>query len=444
MVRLILFLTMHNSGKFPENREAGMKRRTMLLVFLSVLALALGTLAGVAQAQGDGAKIAEGFNGPQGVLVDPEGNVWVIDSGLGGDTQFQMTDPESGQAIAATLGDTARVVKIAPDGTQTVAATLPSLVFGQEAAGGARLALLGGSLYATSGVWQEAAGDTAAPKMATVVLIEGGQATEVATTWPLERDTNPDGYVLESHPYGLAAGSDGKLWITDAGANTLLKVDPASGQVDLVAVFDGVPGPMANPSRGGAQESDPVPTGIAFDQAGTAYVSFLPGAPFAPGSAKVVKVSANGTVSDYATGLTTLTDLRTGPDGNLYAVQFGRFSEQGPQPGTGAVIRIKAGNASEVVVDGLVFPTSIDFNAAGDAFVTTNGVGAPGSGQVVKFAALTSMAGTPLAASSGTPGSLPVTGGSVPNALWLALGVGISLVAAGVLLRRSSVKEGRN
>ena len=34
------------------------------------------------------------------------------------------------------------------------------------------------------------------------------------------------------------------------------------------------------------------------------------------------------------------------------------------------------------------FPTSIDFNEAGDAFVTTNGVGAPGSGQVVKFAGL--------------------------------------------------------
>jgi len=420
-----------------------MKKRTTLLALLSVLALALGSFAGLAHAQSGGTIIATGFNGPQGVLIDQEGNVWVIDSGIGGDTELQITDPESGQPITATLGDTARVVKIAPDGTQTVAASLPSLLMGQETAGGARLSLFGGRLYATSGMWQASAGDTAAPNMAAIVRIEGGLATEVATTWPLERDTNPDGYVLESHPYGLAAGPDGKLWVTDAGANDLLKVDPASGQVELVAVFDGIPGPMANPARGGVQESDPVPTGIAFDQAGNAYVSFLSGAPFAPGSAKVAKVSGDGTVSEYAAGLTSLTDLRTAPDSNLYAVQFARFSEQGPQPGSGAIIRIKAGNASEVVVDGLLFPTSIDFNAAGDAYVTTNGVGAPASGQVVRFAALTSMAGTPLSASSSTPEILPTTGGTVPNALWIALGFGIVLAATGLLLGRRAARVER-
>ena len=147
-------------------------------------------------------------------------------------------------------------------------------------------------------------------------------------------------------------------------------------------------------------------------------------------------MSSEGTVSDYATGLTTLTDLQIGPDGNLYAVQFGRFSEQGPQPGTGAIIRVKAGNTSERVVDGLVFPTSIAFDAAGDAYVTTNGVGAPGSGQVVKFASLTSMAGTALPAPSSTPASLPVTGGTGPSAPWIALGAGIMLVVAGFLLER--------
>lgn len=421
-----------------------MRQQKIILALLSVLALTLASFAGVVQAQDGGTKIAEGLNGPQGVLVDPEGNVWVIDSGLGGDTKLKITDPESGEEITATLGDTARVVKVAPDGTQTVAATLPSLLMGQEAAGGARLALLDGSLYATSGVWQDAAGDTAAPKMAAVVKIEGGQAIEVASTWPLERDTNPDGFVLESHPYGIAAGPDGKLWVTDAGANDLLKVDPVSGQVDLVTVFGGIPGPMANPARGGAQESDPVPTGIVVDQAGSMYVSFLPGAPFAQGSAKVVKVSSDGTVSDYATGLTTLTDLQIGPDGNLYAVQFGRFSEQGPQPGSGAIIRVKAGNASEIVVDGLAFPTSIAFDAAGDAYVTTNGVGAPGSGQVVKFTSLTSMPGTALPASSSTPANLPVTGGAGASAPWIALGAGIMFVAAGFLLERGVFRIRRN
>lgn len=95
------------------------------------------------------------------------------------------------------------------------------------------------------------------------------------------------------------------------------------------------------------------------------------------------------------------------------------------------------------MVDDLTFPTSIDFNAAGDAYGTTNGVGAPGSGQVIRFAVLASMAGTALSASSSAPEGLPTTGGTVPNVLWIALGVGSALVAAGLLLRRGAVRMER-
>jgi sugar lactone lactonase YvrE len=92
--------------------------------------------------------------------------------------------------------------------------------------------------------------------------------------------------------------------------------------------------------------------------------------------------------------LTTIADLRPGSDGNLYAVQMGQFTEQGPIPNSGAIIRVKQGDTSEVVVSGLPFPTSIDFNAGDDdAYVTTNGVGAPGSGEVLMFAALTKQEG---------------------------------------------------
>jgi glucose/arabinose dehydrogenase len=31
-----------------------------------------------------GTIVASGFNGPQGITIDAEGNLWVIDSGLGG------------------------------------------------------------------------------------------------------------------------------------------------------------------------------------------------------------------------------------------------------------------------------------------------------------------------------------------------------------------------
>jgi sugar lactone lactonase YvrE len=398
-----------------------------------VAALALVPLGGVASAQAGGSPLADGFNGPQGILVDADGNVWVIDSGLGGDQELTSIDTATGQATTASFGETAQVVRIAPDGSKTVAAMLPSILSGQEAMGGARLALLNGSLYATSGGWLEVSGEEAAPKMAAVVKIEDGQATQVAGFWPLERDQNPDGFILESHPYGLTAGPDGMLWVTDAGGNSLFKVDPASGDIQLVTAFKaGVPSPLPNPNRDNAMESDPVPTAIAFDAAGNGYVSFLPGFPFLPGSAKVVKVTADGQVSDYATGLTSITDLRTGPDGEMYAVQFAQFNEQGPTPNSGAIVRVKAGDASEVLLSGLSFPTSIDFAPNGDAYVTINGVGAPGSGAVVTFAGLTGME----VVSAAQPAQLPTTGGESLPVGWFIVGAGFVLAAAGLLLAR--------
>jgi hypothetical protein len=150
-----------------------------------------------------------------------------------------------------------------------------------------------------------------------------------------------------------------------------------------------------------------------------------------------MRVSSDGQVSDYATGLTMLTDLRTGPDGYMYAVQFGQFTEEGPSPNSGSIIRVKAGDASEVVVSGLSFPTSIDFNADGDAYVTINGVGAPGSGEVVMFSALTTMAGSPLAGAA--PAALPQTGGEYHASGWIAgllLALGVGLATTGFFLRR--------
>ncbi|MBX3010613.1 MAG: ScyD/ScyE family protein [Caldilineaceae bacterium] len=329
--------------------------------------------------------LAEGFNGPQGILVDPEGNVWVIDSGLGGEGELPFVAPGIG-TVTAQVGDSARVVKIAPDGSQTEVALLPSIAAGQDLIGGARLALLDGNLYATTGQWVAEAGPDRLPNVGAVVQITEDAVTEVAETWTIENTDNPGDFAVDTHPYGLTAGPDGLLWVVDAGANDLLTVDPATGAVELIAVIPGLPGPFPNPARGDALETDPVPTAVAFDADGNVYVSLLSGFPFLPGSAKVLQVAADGTVSDYATGLTTLTDLRMGPDGELYGVQFAIFGDQGPTPNSGALVRIQAGDASAVVAEGLSFPTSVDFNADGDAFVTINGVGAPGSGAVITLA----------------------------------------------------------
>lgn len=428
-----------------------------------VLVLTIIPFAGVASAQGGGTTLADGFNTPQGVLVAPDGTVWVIDAGVGGDTEILFFNPDSGEEETATLGESARIIQITADGTQTVVANLTSVLVGMEALGGARLALLDDTLYATNGGWIESSAESpAAADIAVVAKIEGDEVAIVANTWDTEAADNPDGFIKESHPYGITAGPDGNLWVADAGANTLLKIDPNSGEIEVVAVFEGVASPLPNPARGDAMESDPVPTAVAFDVDGEMYVSFLPGFPFLPGSAKVVKVSQSGQVSDYATGLTMVTDLRTGPDGELYAVQIGQFTEQGPVPNSGAIVRVKEGDASEVVASGLSFPTSVDFNPDGDAYVTTNGIGAPGSGEVLVLSALTAEAGQPLgaggpaaeapaaeapAAESEEPSNLPTSGGARGVGTWWSatfLALSLALLAGGVVLNRVRSRVGEN
>jgi sugar lactone lactonase YvrE len=334
------------------------------------------------------ATVASGLNGPMGVTVEPDGTIWVVDSGLAGDGTLMFPDLETHELSPMPYGESARLVRVSPDGTQSDMATMPSLHFGEEFLGASRVVAVGDAVYITSGEWGEGLEIDRPAHMAALVRYQDGELTDVATTWPIERDENPAGALVETHPYGLTEGPNGMLWLADAAGNTLFRIDPASGDMDLIAVFEALPGPIPNPARDNAMEIEPVPTAVAFDASGGMYVSLLPGVPFLPGSAKVVKVTEDGAVSDYATDLTMLTDLQAGPDGNLYAVSMGVFTEQGPTPNSGSVIRIGEGTTSEPVLTGLSFPTGLAFAANGDAYVTINGVGPPESGEVVKYSAL--------------------------------------------------------
>jgi hypothetical protein len=132
---------------------------------------------------------------------------------------------------------------------------------------------------------------------------------------------------------------------------------------------------------------DPVPTAVAFDAAGNPLVSLLPGFPFVPGSSKVVSVSASGEVTDFATDLTMTTDMQRAPDGRLYAVQMAVFTDQGPTPNTGRLVRIGDDGSVTEVLSGLSFPTAVAIAANGDVYLTVNGAGGPGGG-VIRYAGL--------------------------------------------------------
>ncbi len=317
--------------------------------------------------------VATGLTSPTGVRAMPDGGLLVVELGTGGDAELPMTPAEDDTPQVARMGDTARVLSVVPEtGEKRELVKLPSIAAGPLTVGANRVMSHRGALYVSVGGWS---GEFSADRPAlsgSIARIDGNTATPLATTWDIEERENPDGGTLETNPFGLASAPDGSFWITDAAANALLRLEPESGEVSLVTTFpDLAPGVQA------------VPTGLAFGADGNALVTLYSGFPFPKGASKVVKVTPDGAVSDYVTGLSLVVDVRVSPDGGVYAVQLGEMGAEGPLPESGAILRLTEGRA-EVVLDGLNGPSALSFSEAGDAYVTLLGDG-PEAGSLVRY-----------------------------------------------------------
>lgn len=323
--------------------------------------------------------VVSGLTTPTGVRAMPGGDLLVVELGSGGTTELPMAPAPDGTPQAALLGDTARILSVSPTtGEKRELVKLPSIAAGPITLGANRVMSHRGALYVSVGGWSSEV-DAERPELSgSIARIDGGTATPIATTWDIEARDNLDGAARETNPFGLASAPDGSFWITDAAANTLLRLEPETGEVSLVATFpDLAPGVQA------------VPTGLAFDEGGNALVTLYSGFPFPKGASKVVRVTPDGTVSDYATGLSMVVDVRVAPDGGVYAVQLGEMGEADLVPESGAILRLREGRA-EVVVAGLDGPSALSFNDSGDAYISLLGNG-PASGSVVKVAGLSAL-----------------------------------------------------
>ena len=71
--------------------------------------------------------------------------------------------------------------------------------------------------------------------------------------------------------------------------------------------------------------------------------------------------------------------------GKLYALEMST-TPGGPTPGTGAIVRVRAGHPAETVVSGLVFPTGMTVGPDGAFYVSEQGFGFPaGQGRVLRI-----------------------------------------------------------
>ncbi|MBL91152.1 MAG: hypothetical protein CMH56_04975 [Myxococcales bacterium] len=101
-------------------------------------------------------------------------------------------------------------------------------------------------------------------------------------------------------PTGLALGSDGSLYVTDAFLNAVKKIDPQQNVTDIGSGFS-------------------MPRGIALAADGSVYVADA-------GNALVKKVAPDGTITTVGDGFTSPEGVAIGPDGSLFIADSGAYT----------------------------------------------------------------------------------------------------------------------
>jgi hypothetical protein len=300
------------------------------------------------------AVVAAGLTNPRGFGFAPDGTLVV--------------------ALAGREGPHAGVVRIEEGCPVLVAGGLPAyrIVFG-AITGVADVAYLDGELYALL-----SGGDTDRGNMPNgLYRLDGaGGAELVADISAFIREhpvaEKPRDYDTDGQPYAMLAMGDA-FWVTEGNSNQVLRVG-----------LDGTVARVADLSQG-----HPIPTGIAAAPDGGAYLAFFTSTPYAEGSAKVVKVARDGTVTDVWTDLTLVTALTLGPDGTLYALEMATGHGDDPDAiasGTGRVVRMTGPDTAAPVVTGLTLPVAMDFGPDGALSIAGPTFGADeGQGTILRI-----------------------------------------------------------
>ena len=357
-----------------------------------VCLILLGAVAPGANAtqQDDASIVASGLTNPRGFVWGADGTMFI---GLAGDGVVTVpATPSSelgeetveGTPVVEGVGEvqvgttTASVARIENGCAITVAGGLPSggppdigWTLGVD-----DLEIVGDTLYALVGGGGEVYGHPDQPNGVYQVNADGSTVLVAdLSAWfranPVAEPHEP--ISPDAQPFSMVA-IDGVLWIAEANHQQVLTVT-ADGTVTRIADLS-VLGNVA-------------PAGIAPAPEGGVYVGFLAPLPFADGSAWVVHVADDGTVTDAWTNLTAVTSIAVGDDGTLYALEMATGNTSEPPfvaPGTGKVVRQTGPDSAEEVVTGLTFPVKMAFGPDGGLYVGYPAFGATsGEGAVARF-----------------------------------------------------------
>lgn len=358
--------------------KATQLRMTNVRLVVGILAL---LFAQAALAQSNQTVFATGFNNPRGLKFGPEGNLYVAEGGAGGGlSTVGLCDQAAGLPAGPgpyTGAYTARISKIAPNGTvTTVADGLPSsqtsAAFGNLVSGVSDVAFVDGHLYALlagAGCSHGLLGTS----NGVLRINHDGTWTQIADLSAFQMshpvaNPEPDDFEPDGVWYSMVALDD-----------TLFAVEPNHGEVDAVSV-DGHIRRVADISN---VQGHIVPTSIAYRH-GAFYVGNLDTFPVKD-SSKVMKITLEGKITTVAIDFETIVGLAFDTKGRLYVLE-NTTDNAAPTPGTGKILRIDGKHRYTEITTGLNLPTAMTFGPDGNLYVSTWGFGPPpvGLGTIVK------------------------------------------------------------
>lgn len=304
--------------------------------------------------------VAPSLARPRGFLVAPDGLLFVALAGNGGPNRGSGLLPDSPMSGGLTSS-----VTMVDGGCETIIATaLPSVASAVDRVWGvADLAVIGDQLYALVAGGGPAYGNRDMPNgiyqigsdsSATLIadLSEWQRANPVAA--PPKLDRVPDGMPVSMAPI------DRELWVSERHHGQILRVG-----------IDGSISRIVDLSQSGL-----MPAGIVPSPFGGAYVALVGAPPYPTGSAKIVSVAQDGSISDVWTGLTAAIDVAVGADGLLYALEEGVPQSVVPPylaPQSGRIVRQLGPEDSELVATDLSSPAALEIGSDGGLYVSISG-----------------------------------------------------------------------
>ncbi len=327
--------------------------------------------------------LAEGLWNPRFVALDTDGAAYVTEAGIGGDesltppsigeseidgTPAPGATPEPGPPVS-TRGYTGQITKVSADGAISV--LISGLVSYSDGVGPTGITVHDGTGYVAMGGAAVFAGVDPLPEENTLHRfdLETGETELVAELGPYEVENNPDGTDVNPNLYGIAATPDGQILVNDAGGNTIYTVDPETGEFELLHIVPDLTGLTGVEPEGDQPPRQAVPTAVVVDDEGLVHIALLSEG-WPTDGPSVLSVSDDDTFTSLATGGSGVVDLALGPDGSLYFSQL--LDAFGDGPPIGSVRRVLEDGTAEPVIEGLVMPHGIAFDADGNLFVTTN------------------------------------------------------------------------